>query len=832
MKVPMSWIEEYLDIELEPSDIAEKLTMAGVEVGHIERVGENWDEELLLVGQIIDIIPHPNADRLSLPTVDIGGGREIQVVCGAPNITVGQKIAFAREGAELFNPRTEKTEVLKPTKIRGVESSGMVCSSLELGMGTDHEGILELDQEYPVGSSLAKAFGETIFHTELTPNRPDCLSILGMAYEIAALTGQTVRTGSLHYETEQTPISNAINVSVEDPSLCARYTGTIIRDVTIGKSPEWLRNRLENSGVRSINNAVDITNYVMLEYGQPLHAFDVDKINGHEIIVRRARSGETLVSLDGVLRKLQETMLIIADSEKPVGLAGIIGGQNTEIDESTMNIFLESANFSPSNTRRTRTDLGLNTEASYRFERNLRPELSEPALRRATQLFLELCGGKALSGIIDKYPGKSEVSPVRLTTARLAKILGGNFQLEKDVWPVLESLGFQRAKGPTSMVDLIEALEGSASRERGQSLWVTPPIWRSDIHIEDDLVEEFARVYGYDNLPVSGLSSSVPTRISDPSRGLRESLRDRLVSAGMDEVITYTTCTLNALKVVGSIVENSDAIHLANPMDSTKGSLRTSLLPNVLETLSRNSRHQADAPLKLFEVGHVFRPSSEPSQSLLPSETEEIVGVILGRRNHDSIWATDHDSIDFFDLKGIVEHAADGVFGETSYQPSEHTAFSQSQTATILKNGSPIGTLGEIDSPVASYFNMQGRNIYAFVLNFTDIIKLGKKEETRFIPLNRYPSSTRDLALLCRIDIPAANITKIIQDHLLVSNAYPIDTFIGEDMPKNMKSITYRVTFQSSSKTLETSELEKAQQQIYKNLARRLDIEERFSAET
>lgn len=832
MKVPMSWIKQYLEIALEPSEMADKLTMAGVEVGLIERIGENWDAELVLVGQIIDIIPHPNADRLRLPTVDIGNGKKLQVVCGAPNIRVGQKIAFAREGAELFNPRTAKLEVLRPTKIRGIESSGMVCSALELGMAIHHEGILELDQDYPVGCSLERVIGETIFHTELTPNRPDCLSMLGMAHEMAALTGQTVKTESLDYKTEITPVSDTIEVSVEDPSLCARYTATLIKDVKIGKSPGWLSNRLANSGVRSINNAVDITNYVMLEYGQPLHAFDFDKVVGQNIIVRRARPGEILVSLDGVRRELQEDMLVIADSEKPIGLAGIIGGQSTEVDDATVNIFLESANFSPSHTRKTRTILGLNTEASYRFERNIRPELSEPALRRATQLFLELCDGKALSGVIDEYPGESEVSPIRLTTARITKVLGGSFPLEQDVWPVLYSLGFQRIEGPSKMVDLIETLEGSVSPERDQTIWVIPPIWRSDIHIEDDIIEEFARVYGYDNLPVSGLSSSAPTRISDPSGELRESLRDRLVNAGMDEAITYATSSSAALRIVGSIEEDNDALELANPMDSTRGTLRTSLLPNVLETLSHNARYRSDAPLKIFEMGHVFRPSQNGSLSLLPDETEEIVGVMLGPRNHDSIWRTDEDNIDFFDIKGVVDYIMDEIVGEASYQLSEHAAFSQTRTATIFKGSSPVGILGEIDRRVASHFDLADRNIYAFVLNLTDLIKLGAEKETRFSPLSRYPSSTRDLALLCKETIPAADIANIIQSHGLVSNAFPIDTFVGENIPENMKALTFRVIFQSSTRTLETSDLEKAQQKIFRKLAHQLDIEERFSLET
>ena len=404
MKVPLSWLRSYVPFDIPANDLAHQLTMAGNEVGDVEIVGADLDPERLVVGHVLSVDPHPNADRLRLPTVDIGNGETATVVCGAPNVAAGQKIAFAKEGAMLINPRSGKPAALKPATIRGVRSSGMVCSVLELGLGDDHEGILVLDDDAPVGMPLIEYLGDAVLDVEVTPNRPDCLSILGIAHEVAALTGAAVTEPDLSYPENDTPIESLAKVEIADPDLCLRYTASLIHGIEIGDSPSWMQDALTKAGLRPINNIVDITNYVMLEYGQPLHAFDFGKVRDNTIIVRSARPDETLETLDGAKRSLKPPMLVIADTQDAIGLAGVMGGANTEIDDITTTVLLESANFHAINTRRTRLALRMDSEASYRFERGIRPELAPLALRRATQLMIQLAGGTASKGISGHLP--------------------------------------------------------------------------------------------------------------------------------------------------------------------------------------------------------------------------------------------------------------------------------------------------------------------------------------------------------------------------------------------------------------------------------------------
>jgi len=443
MKVPISWLKKYVPIDMPPKELAHLLTMAGNEVGEVEEIGGKWDRDKVVIGHVLKIEPHPNADRLRLPTVDIGNGETATVVCGAPNVAEGQKIAFAKEGATLFSPRSGTTEALKAAKIRGVESAGMVCSTLELGMGEDHAGILVLADDAPVGTALVDYMGDAVLDVEVTPNRPDCLSVLGIAHEIAALTGVVVTEPELSYPEVGEAIEGQASVQIEDSGLCGRYTAALIHDIKIADSPKWMQDALIKSGQRPINNIVDITNYVMLEYGQPLHAFDFGKVKESKIIVRAARSGEQHITLDGEDRKLEPPMLVIADVSDAVGMAGVMGGANTEIDETTKAVFLESANFSAKNTRRTRNALGVSTEASYRFERGIRAELAPLALRRATQLMVELAGGKAAAGIIDIYPGEEPAPVVKISRQRVRQVLGVDYSIAK-MEGVLTSLGFKR----------------------------------------------------------------------------------------------------------------------------------------------------------------------------------------------------------------------------------------------------------------------------------------------------------------------------------------------------------------------------------------------------
>src|SRR3990170_3776868 len=474
--------------------------MAGLEVETIEHVGgppQAEDEQLVTVGRVVSVDPHPNADRLVLATVDYGGAEPQTVVCGAPNVAAGQKIAFARAGATLIDGRTGKPAVLKPASIRGVESAGMVCSERELGLSEEHEGILVLPDDAPVGTPLAEYLGDAILDMDVTPNRPDWLSMLGIAREVAALAGAGATREPEHtYSEADDPAAQRLAVEIADPDLCYRYVASIIEGVKIGESPKWMQERLIAGGMRPISNVVDITNYVMLELGQPLHAFDYDKIGGHKIVVRRAREGEVLRTLDGVDRPLTSDMLVIADANVPVALAGVMGGAGSEVTEQTATILLESATFHATNNRRTATRLKLRSEASTRFEKGLSPELALVASQRATKLLVELAGGRALHGAVDCYPAPAPEVRIDLRRKRLHQVLG-----------VLPSLGF------------------ACRWEPPEHYHVRVPYWRTDVRIEDDLAEEVARVVGYEQIPAKGLGGDVPPVEPQPLHDLRERLR-------------------------------------------------------------------------------------------------------------------------------------------------------------------------------------------------------------------------------------------------------------------------------------------------------------------
>ena len=404
MRVPLSWLRQYVDVDLPAQELAHRLTMAGIEVGEVEVIG-GWNE--VFVGHVTNVRPHPNADRLRLCVVTTGS-EELEVVCGAPNVATGQKICFAKVGANIYNTHSERHETLEAAKIRGVESQGMICSAIELGLGDDHSGIIVLPDDAPTGALLDDYLGDTVLDLELTPNRLDCLSVLGVAHEVAALTGKTVLEPEASYEESGAPITEKVNISVASPELCRRYTASLLLGVKIGPSPQWLQDRLIRAGLRPINNVVDVTNFVMLEYNQPLHSFDYDLIKDATVIVRRAWPGEALTTLDGVERKLTPENLVIADANDPIGLGGVIGGANSEISDNTVNVLLESATFDGTNNRATAQTLGLRTEATLRFEKGLRPELAPIALRRATGLIQEVAGGTVAPGIVF-FPTKAPI---------------------------------------------------------------------------------------------------------------------------------------------------------------------------------------------------------------------------------------------------------------------------------------------------------------------------------------------------------------------------------------------------------------------------------------
>ncbi len=809
MLVPFSWLKKYVPVELPPKELAHLLTMSGTEIGGFEEIGGNWQRDKIVVGHVLKVEPHPNADRLTLPTVDLGGGETATVVCGAPNVAAGQKIAFSKEGATLYSYRSGKVEPLKAANIRGVESAGMVSSELELGLSEEHEGILVLPDDAPIGMPLVDYLGDTVLDAEITPNRPDCLSILGIAHEVAAITGATVTEPDSDYDEKGEPIESHVSVEIADPELCYRYSVNVITGVEIGPSPQWLQDALAKVGQRSINNVVDVTNYVMLEYGQPLHAFDLDTIQDKKIVVRAARKGEKIESLDDEVLELQPPMLTIADSQDAVALAGVIGGVSTAVGAGTTSVLLESAAFDPTNTRRTATALHIGTESSYRFERAIRADLVPRARRRATRLILEVAGGSVAKGTIDLYPGEQEANPVTVSTQRVEEVLGVQFS-DEQVETTLSSLGFERSKPPRG--------------EPSEAMWFIPPYWRSDISIEADLIEEVARIVGYDEVPTTTLSTPIPHHASTQQRDLRERVRDVLVGTGMQETITYSVTSSDILERVEAVNEENPPLRLFNPMSSDMTVMRTSLRGSVLQTLASNRRVTANTPLRVFEIGNVYIPKEEAKERDLPDEKERLVGVFSGPRFTDS-WSAASSPMDFFDAKGVLEALLDeiGITGE--YEPIVDGTMHPGKTAAIRCNGVEVGTVGEVHPSVLDRFEIDDRPVAMFEIDLESLYEAVDRSSRAYAPVSRFPESDRDIAIVVDSDVTSAAVLKIIDRHKLVKESAPVDVYTGEGIPAGKKSVAYRIVFQSDKATLTTKAVDKAQGDILRQLEREIGAE-------
>ena len=823
MKIPLSWLRKYVPVDLPPHELAHRLTMAGNEVGEVEVVGGDWERDKVVVGHVLKVDPHPNADRLMLPTVELGDGETATVVCGAPNVAAGQKIAFAREGARLFSPRSGRVEQLKRAKIRGVESAGMVCSPLELGLSDDHEGILTLADDAQTGTPLIDYLGDAVLDVEVTPNRPDCLSILGIAHEVAAITGVRVAEPDLSYPEDGAPIEGLVSIEIANPELCARYTASLIRGVRIGESPQWMQDALMRAGQRPINNVVDITNYVMLEYGQPLHAFDFDNVRDSRIVVRAARAGETLETLDGVRRALHPPMLCIADSHDAIGLAGVMGGASTEMDANTTSVLLEAASFDAVNTRRTRTALRMNTEASYRFERAIRAELAERGLRRATALILEIAGGEAAKGIVDLYPGRKPAPMLRLSRRRVRQVMGVDYSIER-MREVLDALGFERAAEPSGLINVIEAVEAGPAPERRDTIWVKPPYWRSDVSIEDDLVEEVARITGYDSIPATMLSAPIPHHPPQPLRELKERMRDCLAATGMRETISYSSTTIETLESVGGVDESNPPLRIANPMSADHEYMRTSLRGAVLRTLATNRQIAQTDGVRIFELGRVYLPRLEARERDLPNEREMLVGAVSGPRTVVS-WLTPPGEMGFFDAKGVLESLFASLDLRVEYEPSEGGFFRRGRSAKLTLGGASVGEVGEVRSDVLARFDLGEAPVALFEVDVEGLVQAMPETPRRYQRTSRFPVSSRDVALVMDADVSASRVQGIVARHKMVASSAPFDVYSGEGVPDGKKSVAYRIVFRSERGTLTSEQVDRYQRDILRQLRRELGVE-------
>ena len=798
MKAPISWLKEYVDITEPLQEVAHRLTMAGTEVGSIDQVGAEWGP--VVVGHVQAVNPHPDADRLQLVTVDFGGPEgPAEVVCGAPNVAEGQNIVYAGIGAMLTDPYKGGVSKLKRSKIRGVVSNGMVCSGKELGISDEHEGILVLPEDATVGTPMVDYLGDAIFDLELTPNRPDCLGVLGVAREVAATSGKAIREPDITYPEEGPPVDSLATIRIDDPDLCLRYTATVLQNLKLGPSPEWLVKRLATQGQASISNVVDITNYVMFEYGQPLHAFDLDAVENHAIVVRRSFEGEYLTTLDDVDRELEPDTLVIADPVKSIGLAGLMGGANSEISGSTVNVLLESATFKGSNNRITAGRLDMKTEATLRFEKGLRPGLSEVALRRGTKLILEVAGGTAAKGILDAYPVKDDAI-VTLTDEKLLKVMGVEYPQEQ-VIATLESLS----------IDVTRVASGYEVR---------PPYWRPDIAIPEDLCEEIGRIVGYDDVPVTTLSGRVPTWEPSPDRDLREKVRASLASHGLQEIISYPTESDSVMEAVGG-PKGFSPLRLENPMSQDQPFMRTTIRASAFGAVARNVRTWRGG-IALFEIGAAYLHSGEG----LPEERQMVVGAFNGPRNVDS-WVAESGDADFYDAKGAVEGMLEDLGLQAVFEIAEDSAFEPGRCAAIVVNGKQVGVVGEATRAVLEAIDCDRAPLAAFEIDLAAlVVASGDPGAPRPYQLfTRYPSSVRDLALVVDAGISAGAIQAIIAKNRLSRQIDIVDVYSGKGVPESKKSLAVSVHYQSDTKTLTAKEIEKAEATILKILRQELGAE-------
>jgi phenylalanyl-tRNA synthetase beta chain len=795
MKVSLRWLKEYVDFSLPIEELSERLTMAGLEVGGVQVIGGSWNN--IVVGKIIDVNPHPNADRLKLVTVDLGK-QHSAVVCGAPNVAVGDKVAFARVGAQLTGGHSGEMVQLKPAKIRGIVSEGMVCSERELGISDSHEGIMILPGEAAVGTPLSEYLGDTILDLDITPNRPDCLSVIGVAREIAALTGSKAHIPEIHYDELEKAIDSYAAVEIVEPNLCPRYCASLLTSIKVTESPQWMQRRLSACGMRPINNIVDVTNYVMLEYGQPLHAFDYNELRGKQIIVRRAVHGEAIATLDGVQRTLNSNTLVIADKERAIAVAGIMGGGDTEVRQNTTTVLIESANFNQAVIHRGSLGLRLSSEASLRFEKGLSRDLPLIALKRATQLLTELAEGRVAKGIIDVYPGKQQKEPIFLPVTDVKRLLGVELKVG-EICETLELLGF-----------------GCRQVELNSQIQVEVPWWRTDVNCTADLVEEIARIIGYDKIPTTMLSSSLPRYEPVPMLFLRRQLSNILVSCGFQEVLTYS---LTSLEMLGMLLPElrlmgPNPMKVANPMSREQEYLRTSLRAGVLSVLARNERYQENG-IRLFEIGKVFMPREKD----LPQEKEMLCAVLSGLRRR-LFWRGEEEPVDFFVAKGVLETILSRLGVAARFEVSEDESLCPGRTADVVVENDKLGTVGELHPKIAKAFGLSGT---AYLIEM-DLDKLSSFTVTlkTFQAIPRYPSTHRDIALLVDEKVTYQQICFIIQGFSLVNSVVLFDFYIGEQVPTGKKSLAFRIVYQSSTHTLTDGEVDEVQQQILDKLQREL----------
>ncbi len=792
MNVSIRWLKEYVDFDLSPEALAERLLMLGMEIESIKQLGEGLDR--VVVGRINTVEKHPQANKLVLCNVNVGSGTDAQIVCGAPNAREGLVAPVALVGAQLPNGLT-----IKRAKIRGEESQGMLCSEQELAISDEVSGLMELPDDTQIGAPLVEALGlnDVVLELEITPNRPDCLSMIGVAREIGVTTGNPLRLPKVNVPSGTTDIHNLTSVTIEAPDLCPRYAARVIQGVKIAPSPAWLQRRLETIGIGTINNIVDITNYVLMEYGHPLHAFDYHQLTENRIVVRRAKPGEKLKTIDEEEQKLTPDMLVIADAENPVALAGVMGGFDSEITDQTVDVLLESAYFHPPNIRKTSKALGMHTEASHRFERGADPEGVIPAINRAAHLITEIAGGEICSGIVDVYPGKREAINIKLRPERANFVLGTEIDTD-EMRNILTRLGF-------AVSDTFE---------------VTAPTFRPDVAQEVDLIEEIARVYGFDNIPTTLPRGDIPIPKVDPKENLRERVKMYLLQCGMMEAMNYAFYHPDVFDRIrlASTDPLRQAVQIANPLSEDQSIMRTTLIPSLLANAQYNRNHQIN-DVQFFECSKVFIPSETDEY---PNEPERVAGIIAGNLGA-GVYGDPLRPADFFDIKGVVEGMLDRC-GSSGYTitHTDHPAFHPGRRAEIRIEDKTLCVFGEVHPEVLENYDLPYK-AYLFELDFEKLIDV-VEPMNQFEPIPIYPSVNRDLAIVLDADTPASHPTEIIKaaGGELVSALHLFDVYTGEQVPEEKKSLAFAIEYRSTTETLTDEIVDRVHGGILEQLEREL----------
>jgi len=912
MKVVLSWLKEYVDLGGVAVDtLAERWTLAGLEVESVTRIGDWWDRERLLVGAVLGVYPHPNADRLVLADVDYGAGAPHRVVTGAPNLlglrTAGPldrplKVAFAREGVELFDGHDAgwKKMVLRGREVRGVMSDAMVCSAKEIGLSDDHEGILILDDDAPVGAALADVLGDAVLDVDILPNMARAMSVVGLARETAAILGRRfhapapevgadggadaladMRAGSQAYGGADhladgraipeaggrtTPLAGALaaadacEVVIEAPDLCPRYAARVIRDVAIGPSPARMARRLALAGMRPINSVVDITNYVMLEWGEPLHAFDYDKLIARagggrpRIVVRRARPGERMTTLDGADRALDGDTLLIADAAGPIAIAGVMGGGETEIDDATRHILLEAAAFDFINVRRTSKVQKLTSESAARFGRGVHPALADAGSARAAELMRTIAGGTVLRGVVDAYPRPPAPALVTLPLSELRRTLG--VEIPPDVVvDILERLEFHLTRHVDGATGELVAVEATA------------PPHRLDIERPEDLVEEVARIYGYDHLPATRMADPLPPQRDNPTITVEETARDALAAAGLQEAISYrmvsaeregwlvppgdgetaapTVDGAGADDRAGAQAPEAHAsvpagdghaaphVTLLNPASPERAVMRRSILTGLLEATANNLRYRDR--VALFELGRVFHPRRDGAAAadVLPDEPRRI-GLVMTGPAEAASWrpqtarSDDPRALDFYDAKGAVERLLADLEIEATWAPGAHPSFHPGRTAEVRAGEACLGHVGELHPAVRARWGLGDRPVAVAELDL-DALEAAAGRVRPFRPFSSFPPVLRDLAVVVGEEVPAAAAEAVIRGAggALLADVRLFDLYRGPQVGAGKKSLAWSLVFQAPDKTLEGTVADGLRERIVRALGREIDAEVR-----